>query len=115
MIYYEQEYSNEKGQAVIQHHIIDGIPPTDFPEFLGVGYIEIPTPMGPMTETIKVPIQASDLREAFVKFNATMEKDGAAAAKKVVDAIKEKIMAQQKKIIAPASAALPPFRGIEVK
>lgn len=119
MIYYEQEYHNEQGQTVIQHHIEDGMPPSDFPEFLGVGYIKIPTPMGTIEEKIRVPIRASDLREAFTKFNDTMEKEGPKAAQEAVNAIKQKIMEaqkqQQSKIVVPAGTSLPEFKGIAEK
>jgi hypothetical protein len=111
MIFHEQEYRSDQGQTIIQNVIDFGSPPEKFPIFLGVGYISIPSPMGPIEEKIKVPIAASSLVEAFANFTQIMERDGPAYAKKIVDAIKQKIAENQKKIITP-SGNLPPFKGI---
>jgi hypothetical protein len=119
MIFYEQQYHDERGQTVIQHHIVEGMPPSDFPEFLGVGYIQIQTPIGPQEQRITVPIAASDLRGAFMKFQDTMEKEGPETAKRVMEELKRKMMEhhtkQQSKIITPGDVPLPPFKGLTEK
>lgn len=96
MIYYPQEYHDDKGATIIQHHIVDGLPPEDFPLFLGIGFIQIPTPMGEIEEKISVRIKATDLKEAFAKFKSTMETEGPAEARKIVESIRRKIIEAQK-------------------
>lgn len=118
MIFYAQEYHDDKGATIIQHHVVEGIPPNNFPIFVGIGYIKIPTPMGEMEERIQVPIEASNLIEAFANFKDTMELKGKAAAQEVVDRIKQQIMEAQKSKQSRIVTAdqippnLPPFKGI---
>lgn len=115
MIFYEQTYHDDQGQTIVQHHIVDGMPPDDFPEFLGIGYIQIQTPAGPQEQRISVPIAAADLREAFMNFQSTMERDGPTAAKKMMDELKRRIMEeqakQQSRIVTP-TGGIPPFKGL---
>lgn len=118
MIYYAQEYHNDKGATIIQNHIMDGLPSDDFPLFIGVGYVQIPTQMGIIDEKILVKIKANNLTEAFDKFQETMERDGPAEVQKVVDNFKRRMMemqkAQQSRIVTTDKMPpnLPPFQGI---
>lgn len=117
MIFYSQEYHSGEGATIIQNHIVDGLPPSNFPQFLGVGYIKIPTPMGEVDEKINVPIDAKDLREAFSKFRETMERDGPAEVQRAVNAFKNQLMEMQKQqqsriVTAGQVPQLPPFQGL---
>jgi len=117
MIYYSQEYHDERGATIIQHHIEDGLPPEDFPIFLGVGHIQIPTPMGPTLERVFVKIEADSLTEAFLKFEKTMQEEGPKEVEKLTEKIRKNISEMQKvqnsKIIIPNSTPpLPEFQGL---
>jgi hypothetical protein len=107
MIFYEQEYQNEKGQVIIQRHIKDGIPTEFFPEFLGVGFIHIQTPAGEIQEKIFVPILADNIIDAFEKHEAAMKEDGPSVAEKMMEEMRQSILTTQeeaqRKIIMPSS------------
>lgn len=118
MIFYSTEYHDDKGATIIYNKVVDGLPPSDFPIYLGIGYVQIPTPMGIVDEKISVKIDAKDLKEAFTKFQTTMEKDGPAEVQKVVEAFKQKMMEIQKQqqsriVTAGQVPPLPAFKGLD--
>lgn len=117
MIYHAQEYHNDKGQTVIQHHIDEGIPPSDFPLFLAVGFIKAETPMGDIDHRIQVPIEAKTLTEAFDKFLITMEKEGPKYAEEFMESVREQARTmmekQRQRIITPGQMPNPPMGGIQ--